>query len=298
VRERVLRLVAVLILGWVTPGGSLPQAARPTPAYDPNIYAAAVDTEVTYDNFVAQSYDDGYGPRAFTQFEAALAPYGAWLDDPSLGRVWIPAPAVVGADFAPYASNGRWVLTDYGWTWESGWDWGWAPFHYGRWATAGKDHRWCWVPGTLWGPAWVSWRAGRHYVGWAPLPPRGMNLGRPLGTRSPWRFVQVDSLGTERLAFLPPRLVPSIFGRTAVVSAPRWIKSGALTIRANAGPTEARCCRDRGGPARPLAAAAPHAVPRLTIRARPGAPLPARPWVAAGVREQTTVDRWPMPRVL
>ncbi|HEX4138962.1 MAG TPA: DUF6600 domain-containing protein, partial [Candidatus Methylacidiphilales bacterium] len=28
-----------------------------------------------------------------------------------------------------------------------------------------------WVPGYTWAPAWVSWRYGDGYVGWAPLPP-------------------------------------------------------------------------------------------------------------------------------
>src|SRR5207248_3283991 len=32
---------------------------------------------------------------------------------------------------------------------------------------------WCWVPGYEWGPAWVSWRTGGNYVGWAPPPPEG-----------------------------------------------------------------------------------------------------------------------------
>jgi len=27
------------------------------------------------------------------------------------------------------------------------------------------------VPDTVWGPAWVTWRAGDIYAGWAPLPP-------------------------------------------------------------------------------------------------------------------------------
>src|SRR5882724_9477137 len=30
-----------------------------------------------------------------------------------------------------------------------------------------------WVPGRVWGPAWVSFRYGESYVGWAPLPPEG-----------------------------------------------------------------------------------------------------------------------------
>ena len=49
-------------------------------------------------------------------------------------------------------------------------DWGWVTFHYGRWA---HDQRlgWFWVPGDEWGPAWVDWRRGDDFVGWAPLPP-------------------------------------------------------------------------------------------------------------------------------
>ncbi|MEP6811052.1 MAG: DUF6600 domain-containing protein, partial [Chthoniobacterales bacterium] len=34
---------------------------------------------------------------------------------------------------------------------------------------------WCWVPGTVWAPSWVSWRQGQtescSCLGWAPLPP-------------------------------------------------------------------------------------------------------------------------------
>lgn len=35
-----------------------------------------------------------------------------------------------------------------------------------------------------WGPAWVSWRTGGDYIGWAPLPPRGPGVvyeGQPIG---------------------------------------------------------------------------------------------------------------------
>lgn len=30
---------------------------------------------------------------------------------------------------------------------------------------------WIWVRGEEWAPAWVDWRRGSDYVGWAPLPP-------------------------------------------------------------------------------------------------------------------------------
>ena len=70
--------------------------------------------------------------------------------------------------------HGRWVYTEeWGWYWvsdEEEADWGWVAFHYGRWA---HDRRlgWFWVPGDEWAPAWVDWRRGDDYVGWAPLPP-------------------------------------------------------------------------------------------------------------------------------
>jgi hypothetical protein len=48
--------------------------------------------------------------------------------------------------------------------------WGWATYHYGRWGFK-EDIGWYWVPGTVWAPAWVSWRKSPKHVAWAPLPP-------------------------------------------------------------------------------------------------------------------------------
>src|SRR5207253_11242825 len=42
-------------------------------------------------------------------------------------------------------------------------------FHYGRWALLPAG--WAWVPGTVWGPAWVDWFWGDGFIGWAPLAP-------------------------------------------------------------------------------------------------------------------------------
>ena len=36
----------------------------------------------------------------------------------------------------------------------------------------------------MWGPAWVSWRSGGGYVGWAPMPPRGVRVPNHFGKRS------------------------------------------------------------------------------------------------------------------
>jgi len=113
-------------------------------------------------------------------FWDALAPYGEWMDDAPWGWVWIPTS--VPASWRPY-TNGSWALTDWGWTWDSNWDWGWAPFHYGRWVDD-DTYGWMWIPGVDWGPAWVLWDEGDDWIGWAPLPPQvvwdpdsGLRLG-------------------------------------------------------------------------------------------------------------------------
>jgi len=130
------------------------------------------------------------GGVSFEVFYNELSPYGQWVDYPSYGNVWIPS---AGPEFAPYSSNGYWILTDYGWTWVSGYSWGWAPFHYGRWDY--DDHYgWFWVPDNEWGPAWVSWRRSPGYYGWAPMRP-GISLSVSFGSgytvsNDRWRFVR------------------------------------------------------------------------------------------------------------
>ena len=105
-------------------------------------------------------------------FYDELSPYGTWIQDPQYGYVW--RPDVEQGDFRPYYTNGRWVMTEYGNTWVSDYDWGWGPFHYGRWVY-NRYNEWVWIPDTTWGPAWVSWRSGGGYYGWAPLGP-GMHV--------------------------------------------------------------------------------------------------------------------------
>ncbi|MDB5287349.1 MAG: hypothetical protein JWR05_2298 [Mucilaginibacter sp.] len=102
------------------------------------------------------------------EFYDQLSPYGAWVSDPNYGDVWVPD---VNGDFRPYVTNGHWVLTEYGNTWVSDYPWGWATFHYGRWHYD-DYYGWEWIPGNEWAPAWVSWRNGNGYYGWAPLAPQ------------------------------------------------------------------------------------------------------------------------------
>jgi hypothetical protein len=94
---------------------------------------------------------------------------GSWIEVGNYGYCWQPDVAVRDSSWRPYA-DGYWAYTDLGWTWVSYEDYGWATYHYGRWVRL-ADYGWIWKPGYEWGPAWVSWRFGGGYAGWAPLPP-------------------------------------------------------------------------------------------------------------------------------
>lgn len=116
-----------------------------------------------------QSSDTANEPDAvsFQTFYDSLANEGSWIQTNDYGYVW--QPSVNDPEWAPY-TDGHWVYTEDGWTWVSDESWGWATYHYGRWVNL-DGTGWCWVPGYTWGPAWVSWRYGDGYCGWAPLPP-------------------------------------------------------------------------------------------------------------------------------
>ena len=131
---------------------------------------------------------------------------GNWIDVEGYGYGWQPDVVVRDPNWRPY-SDGYWAYTDYGWTWISYEDFGWATYHYGRWANL-ADYGWVWLPGTDldWGPAWVSWRTGGDYIGWAPLPPRGPGVvyeSQPIG-------VNVDvvfDIGPEYYNFCDVRFI-------------------------------------------------------------------------------------------
>jgi hypothetical protein len=162
------------------------------------------------------------------EFDTALSPYGEWIVVRGQGRGWRPYVRVVGADFVPYATGGYWLNTDLGWTFETSWSWGWAPFHYGRWFFD-QDAGWVWVPDTVWGPAWVEWRYGGGYVGWAPLPPPHVSVVvREYEPR--WFFVETRYfVTTDVRAYVLPsanaRVVFSVttpVGREVEESGRRW----------------------------------------------------------------------------
>ena len=123
---------------------------------------------------------------------ADLDEYGDWQpasqDNQGYGAVWYPRS--VPAGWTPY-SNGHWAwVAPWGWTWVEAEPWGFAPFHYGRWANFGG--RWGWVPGPppsafganaapIYSPALVAFVGGGGggfsisigaIAAWFPLGPR------------------------------------------------------------------------------------------------------------------------------
>ena len=175
--------------------GALPNEARPVLAGQAIAIGGSepVVSEVRYaqaaDGFDMWSADrdrgyEGSRTAAYVSRQMVgasdLDRYGAWQNTRDYGPVWFPHAAA--PDWAPY-SDGYWVeIGGWGPTWVDSAPWGYAPFHYGRWAFIGG--RWGWCPGgyvarPVWAPALVAWyggagfgvgvSGGRPLYGWVPL---------------------------------------------------------------------------------------------------------------------------------
>ncbi|HET6194975.1 MAG TPA: DUF6600 domain-containing protein, partial [Acetobacteraceae bacterium] len=148
-------------------------SAPPLPAP----YWAARDQQVNYDLPVQ------YLSSGVTGYEDLNA-YGGWSNDSQYGYVW--SPRSVPSGWQPYRT-GHWsYVRPWGWTWIDDQPWGYAPYHYGRWANS--NNRWFWVPPQrdvqpVYAPALVAFIGGIELaltlgnmnngpVGWFPLGPR------------------------------------------------------------------------------------------------------------------------------
>jgi hypothetical protein len=106
---------------------------------------------------------------------AELNNYGDWIQISPYGNAWQP---YVVNDWMPF-ENGHWVFADGNWTWISYEPFGWIVYHYGYWYDD-PFYGWVWLPSDdAWSPARVSWIDYDDYIGWAPLPPPGINYGNP-----------------------------------------------------------------------------------------------------------------------
>jgi hypothetical protein len=225
------------------------------------------------------SADDGEGAPSTTEpgprverhvFEERLSPYGRWVVTPEYGRVWVPNG--VAADWRPY-SMGRWVLTDWGWTFVSDDPYGWAVYHYGRW-NYGPAWGWYWVPGPRWAPAWVSWRYGGLYSAWAPLAPRGVAVW---SVSSPyWVAVRTEHF-TQ-----PIRGVALAAGATAAAVAQTSPLAGPASrpMMGRYGPPVAGVAKATGQQLRPVSA--PNVVPGAHAYAGPPRGVPGGSRIGKG----------------
>jgi hypothetical protein len=137
-------------------------------------------------------------------FYDALEGYGDWTLIEPFGYMFRPSVNFVA--WRPY-EEGFWVPSDiWGWVWVSSEPFGWATYHYGQWMYD-RFQGWVWIPGIDWGPAWVSWQQADDYVGWAPLTPRGTNLGGVPG--GGFTFVPMSQLPSTNLKsqIVPAELV-------------------------------------------------------------------------------------------
>lgn len=135
--------------------------------------------------------NDVRGPTGdFNNFYEPLGAYGSWFRTGEFGYVYQPSCAR-DSSWRPY-TRGRWAFTNQGWTWVSNEPFGWACYHYGRWAML-RNVGWVWIPGNEWAPAWVTWRESPGHIGWAPLPPETLGwYGQTWDSSVESRFV-IDS---------------------------------------------------------------------------------------------------------
>ncbi len=134
---------------------------------------------------------------------ADLDDHGVWTENPQYGMVWAPR---VDPGWAPYQA-GHWAwISPWGWTWVDDEPWGYAPFHYGRWAYTPAG--WVWIPGPpairpVYAPALVAWVGGPRFgvsigvgasVGWFALGPGEVWV--PAYRASPAYFSRVNASNT------------------------------------------------------------------------------------------------------
>jgi hypothetical protein len=206
----------------------------------------------------------------YSMFYDSLNPYGRWMDVDGYGYAFRPDNAER-SSWRPYV-DGRWVSTDQGWAWDSNEPFGWATYHYGRWIKVSR-HGWLWIPGRQWAPAWVSWRHGSDYVGWAPLPPSAGfgSIGHDCDARyglspSSYTFISASNFGRSSYVNVSLSIsnIASFFNQTINVT-------NIVVVQQN------NTCIQRGGPALDWSAPSSSAVTAASPASSPRRFPPAAP---------------------
>jgi hypothetical protein len=195
-------------------GQSAQYKINPVPGYD------SFDRWVMSRNQLADRYANSSYVSPDVVGYGDMGQYGTWRSNPDYGEMWVPNG--IAAGWAPY-TDGYWAwVNPWGWTWVDAAPWGFAPFHYGRWAFV--DGYWGWCPGPVavepvYAPALVAWVGfgagfgvnigfgGGPAVGWFALGPRDVWV--PPFTASA-AFVDRVNLGDTR--FVNAGMVSGVYG--------------------------------------------------------------------------------------
>src|SRR5213080_1835680 len=173
---------------------------------------------------------------------------GNWIEVEGYGYGWQPDVAVSDPNWRPYA-DGYWAYTDYGWIWFAGTD-------------------------LDWGPAWVSWRTGGDYIGWAPLPPRGPGIvyeGQPIGARVDIEF----DIGPEYYNFIDARFIGEPVLRDRIFAPSQNVTYINNTVNVTNITVQNNVVYNYGPDYNVLSARASRPIQRLKIERQPGADFSA-----------------------
>src|SRR5256714_12497459 len=140
-------------------------------------YSSYLDDPYYYDparRYASYNYVSEYVPGIDD-----LDDYGDWQYVSDYGYCWHPR---VNTDWAPYDSGNGTMDYPYGLRWVSNEPWGYAPYHYGRWAYASNE--WVWVPQAVstypsYSPALVAFiPLGQSSAAWVALGPSDPYVAR------------------------------------------------------------------------------------------------------------------------
>src|SRR5215469_11533141 len=239
---------------------------------------------------------------AMTGYEE-LDAHGGWAAVPTYGEAWFPTS--VPASWAPYR-EGRWVwIEPWGWNWVDDEPWGFAPFHYGRWARVGD--RWGWVPGEyvpepVYAPALVAFIAPPAIgvsvpvpvdtgppVGWFPLAPGEVYW--PTYTRDPVyiRNVNITNVNIAKINTI-------IASQPAIADPPPQVINQHFSNRAAATVVPARVLVESNRVAPAAVGVPPQVLQQAAVSVKPP-PIVARPAAAKSAAPNAASPSPPFRRV-
>lgn len=177
----------------------------------------------------AQAVAQGIAPT-LEDFKRTLDRFGRFVYSERYGDVW--QPSVLPPGWHPYPAC-NWVYDrSFGWTYDDRTEWGRIVHHYGRWAHDAQAG-WVWIPGAEWSPAWVIWRTGAEWTGWAPTPPASDQQETTLAafeTDKQWTFMETAKIGVRcRVEAAAPSPAP-ILKVTRIVNTVTVVKGIAITV--------------------------------------------------------------------